>query len=43
METFPEDPYETVKASLVAGDERQDVGVSRGGWWEGVRVMETME
>ena len=30
METFPEDPFETVKARIVGGDERQVVG-SRGG------------
>ena len=40
METFPEDPFETVKARIVGGDERQVVGVWRPG---GVRVMETME
>ena len=39
METFPEDPFETVKARRVGGDERQEVGVSR--WTEGVRVMGT--
>ena len=39
METFPEDPFETVKARIVGGDERQVVGVSR--WAGGVRVMET--
>ena len=33
METFPEDPFEMVKARIVGGDERQVVG--------GVRVMET--
>ena len=38
METFPEDPFETVKARIVEGDERQVVGVSRGAG--GVRVME---
>ena len=27
METFPEDPFETVKASIVGGDERHVVGV----------------
>ena len=31
METFPEDPFETVKARIVGGDERQVVGVLRGG------------
>ena len=25
METFPEDPFETVKARIVGGDERQAV------------------
>ena len=39
METFPEDPFETVKVRIVGGDERQVVGVSRGAG--GVRVMET--
>ena len=29
METFPEDPFETVKTRIVGGDERQVVGVSR--------------
>ena len=28
METFPEDPFETVKARIVGGDEKQMVGVS---------------
>ena len=28
METFPEDPFEMVKARIVSGDERQVVGVS---------------
>ena len=32
METFPEEPFETVKARIVGGDERQVVGVSR---WSG--------
>ena len=40
METFPEDQFETVKARIVGGDERQVVGVLRG--TGGVRVMETM-
>ena len=40
METFPEDPFETVKARIVGGDERQEVGVSR--WTGGVWVMENM-
>ena len=39
METFPEDPFETVKAWIASGAERQVVGVSR--WAVGVRVMET--
>ena len=39
METFPEDPFETVKAWIAGGAERQVVGVSR--WAVGVRVMET--
>ena len=41
METFPEDPFETVKARIVGGDERQVVRVLRG--TGGVTVMETME
>ena len=39
METFPEDPFETLKARIVGGDERQVVGVSR--WTGGVRMMVT--
>ena len=37
METFPKDPFETVKARIVSGDERQ---VSRGGEdvWGGWRL-----
>ena len=32
-ETFSKDPFETVKARIVSGDERQVVGVlGRGGW-----------
>ena len=33
METFPKDPFETVKAKIVSGDERQVMGVlwGRGG------------
>ena len=31
METFPENPFETVKARIVGGDERQVVGVWGGG------------
>ena len=31
METFPEDPFQMVKARIVGGDERQVVGVSGGG------------
>ena len=38
MESFPEDPFEMVKAGIVGGDERQVVRVSR--WMGGVRVME---
>ena len=30
METFPEDLFDTVKARIVGGDERQVVGISRG-------------
>ena len=30
MLTFPQDPFETVKARIVGGDERQVVGVCRG-------------
>ena len=30
MVTFPEDPFATVKARIVGGDEGQVVGVSRG-------------
>ena len=41
METFPEDPFDTVKARIVGGDERQVVGILRG--MGGVRVMETLE
>ena len=29
METFPEDPFEAVKAKIVGDGERQVVGVSR--------------
>ena len=29
METFPEDPFETVKARIVGGDEREVVRDSR--------------
>ena len=35
METLPEDPFETVKARVVGGDESQVFG-SRGGEQEGV-------
>ena len=38
METFPEDPFETVKARIVGGDERHVVGVLGR-----FRVMETTE
>ena len=41
METFPEDPFETVKTRIVGGDESQVVRVSKVAG--GVRVMETME
>ena len=40
METIPEDLFETVKARIVDGDDRQVVRVSSGAG--GVRVMETM-
>ena len=30
MEHFPEDPFETVKARIVGGDERHMVGGRRG-------------
>ena len=30
METFPEDPFATVKARIVGGDERQVVGILGG-------------
>ena len=39
MKTFPENSFETVKARIVGGDERQVVRISR--WTGGVRVMET--
>ena len=39
METFPEDPSETVKARIVGADERQVIRVLR--WTGGIRVMET--
>ena len=34
METFPEDLFATVKARIVSGDERQEMGVlgDEGGW-----------
>ena len=35
METFPEDPFETVKARIVSGDERQIVVIGGGGVREG--------
>ena len=31
METFPEDPFQIVKARIVDGDEREVVGVWKGG------------
>ena len=34
METFPDDPFETVNARIVGGDERQVIRVSGG--WEGL-------
>ena len=38
METFPKDPFETVKARIVSGDERPVMGVlgRQGGlgWWK---------
>ena len=40
METFPEDPFETVKARIVDGHERQWSGSGGGG---GVRVLENTE
>ena len=40
METIPEDLFETVKARIVSGDERQVIGVLGGG---GVRMMGTTE
>ena len=39
METFREDPFETVKTRIVGSDERLVVRVSRG--TGGVGVMET--
>ena len=39
METLAEDPFETVKARIVGGDERQVFKVLR--WVRGVQVMET--
>ena len=37
METFPKDPFETVKARIVSGVERQVTSVLGGrgglGWW----------
>ena len=42
METFPEDPFEMVKARIVSGDARQVVGVLWGRGMGGVRVMETI-
>ena len=40
METFPENPFETMKARIVGGDETHG-RVSRGAG--GNRVVETME
>ena len=31
METFSEDPFETMKAGIVSGDERQVLGLLGGG------------
>ena len=31
METFPEDPYDTVKARIVSDDEREMMGAGGGG------------
>ena len=41
METFPEDPFETVKARIVSGDERQVIGVL--GETSGVGLVEATE
>ena len=41
MGTFPEDLFNTVKARIVGGDERQVVGIL--GEAGGIRVMETTE
>ena len=32
METFHENPFETMQARIVSGDERQVMGVLRVGW-----------
>ena len=41
MTTYSEDPFETVKARIISGDERQVVGVS--GKAGRVRLVETTE
>ena len=41
METFPEDLFETVKARVVSGDERQVMGVLRK--TRGVGLVEATE
>ena len=41
METFPKDPFQTVKARIVSGDERQVMGVL--GEARGVGLVEAME
>ena len=38
METFPEDPFETVKARIVGGDERQVDGRGLGDGDHGIAV-----
>ena len=39
METFPKDLFETMKARIISGDERQVIGVLRGGWAGGGHGM----
>ena len=41
METFPKDPFETVNARIVSGDERQVMGVL--GEVTGVGLLEATE
>ena len=36
METFPKDPFETVKARIVSGDETQMMGVLGEARWVGL-------